>query len=120
MTEQGWIAVDLDGTLAHYTTWVHVEHIGEPIWPMVERVRGWLMAGKRVKIFTARIADPADSRVINPRAVEAIEKWCEQHIGERLDVTNIKDLHMIELWDDRAVQVEPNTGEPVTYWQTRT
>lgn len=43
----------------------------------------------------------------------AIEKWCQMHIGGILPVTNVKDYAMVELWDDRAVQVIPNTGEPV-------
>ena len=35
------------------------------------------------------------------------------HFGVVLPVTNVKDWHMLELWDDRAVQVEPNTGRRV-------
>jgi len=35
-----WIGVDLDGTLAKYGEWRGVEHIGEPIPPMVDRVKG--------------------------------------------------------------------------------
>jgi hypothetical protein len=31
-----------------------------------------------------------------------------------LEVTNVKDLHMIELWDDRCVQVTTNLGEPIS------
>ncbi len=42
-----------------------------------------------------------------------IERWCEIHIGERLPVTATKDFHMWELWDDRAVQVKLNTGQPL-------
>ena len=33
-----------------------------------------------------------------------------EHIGRRLIVTCVKDYEMIELWDDRAVAVEFNTG----------
>ncbi len=33
-----------------------------------------------------------------------------KHIGKELEITNVKDFGMIELWDDRAVQVIPNTG----------
>lgn len=111
-----WIGVDLDGTLAHFDRWEGIAHIGEPIWPMVARVKQWIAEGRRVKIFTARIF--RDGIVVQD-AVKAVEDWCYQHIGQRLEVTNIKDLHMIELWDDRAVQVGPNTGEPTTYWTTR-
>lgn len=34
-------------------------------------------------------------------------------IGRELPVTATKDFAMIELWDDRAVQVRMNTGEVV-------
>ena len=40
----------------------------------------------------------------------AIEKWTETHLGQRLEVTCVKDQHMHEFWDDKAVQVVPNTG----------
>ena len=51
----GWIGVDLDGTLAKYDGWHGIEHIGMPIRPMMERVRTWLAMGIQVKIFTARV-----------------------------------------------------------------
>lgn len=105
----GWIGVDLDGTLAHYDTWRGVEHVGEPIEAMVRRVTQWLADGREVRIFTARISDG------EPRTREVIEQWCLRHIGLVLPVTNVKDFGMVELWDDRAVQVEANTGEPVGY-----
>src|SRR5574343_1593576 len=116
-----WIGVDLDGTLAHYDGWKGVGHIGEPIPPMVERVKGWLAAGKRVKIFTARMhghgmpllgGGTADVRT-------PIEEWCRKHLGQALEVTNVKDFGMLELWDDRAIQVESNTGIPVASCKDR-
>ena len=103
---RGWIGVDLDGTLAHYDKWVGPEHIGKPIAPMVELVKHWLATGKRVKIFTARVAEPEEARL----ALPAIEAWCEAHIGQVLEVTRSKDFQMVELYDDRCVQVEHNTG----------
>jgi len=99
-----WIGVDLDGTLAFYDTWRGTEHIGAPIPAMVERVKLWLHMGKTVKIVTARVADG------DPKAIAAIQVWCRNHLGQVLPVTNAKDFGMIELWDDRAVQVEQNTG----------
>ena len=33
--------------------------------------------------------------------------------GQVLPVTNVKDLAMAELWDDRCIQVVANTGERV-------
>ncbi len=101
----GWIGVDLDGTLAHYDGWHGPEHIGDPIPTMLERVRGWLAEGKRIKIFTARASVPT--------YVPPITAWLEAHGIEGLEVTCIKDFEMIELWDDRCVQVIPNTGVPV-------
>ena len=111
----GWIGVDLDGTLAHYDGWKGGDHIGEPIAPMVERVKGWLAAGKTVKIFTARMH--GHGMPIVGGGVEdvrtPIEAWCKEHIGAVLEVTNVKDFGMVELWDDRAVQVVSNEGVPV-------
>lgn len=102
----GWIGVDLDGTLAEYDGWVGKHHIGPPIKPMVDRVKAWLLAGQDVRIFTARVHDK-DVSVLRP-----IQNWCIEHIGVSLPVTNVKDFEMIELWDDRAVEVVSNTGLP--------
>lgn len=103
-----WIGVDLDGTLAHYETFVSQTHIGEPIPAMVERVQKLLIAGWNVKIFTARAAhtNPTEKLLM----IDAIEQWCLTHIGRVLTVTCIKDYGMVTLFDDRAVQVEKNTG----------
>lgn len=100
-----WIGVDLDGTLAHYDGWRGVEHIGNPVPRMVERVREWLARDIEVRIFTARVC------VDREENVRIIWEWCERHGLPRLEVTNVKDFGMIELWDDRAYRVEPNTGE---------
>lgn len=105
----GWIGVDLDGTLAHYTVWQGIEHIGEPIEPMIRRVRNWIQQGKTVKIFTARVSlpDPTDRQTV----VEIIQDWCVRHGLPRLEVTCEKDFGTIEIWDDRAIQVVINTGK---------
>lgn len=127
---QGWIGVDLDGTLAVYTKWEGPTKIGAPIPPMVDRVKRWLAEGRDVRIFTARVSYPTiDEAKMSDEQVEAavsrkhdadlarvsIELWCKDHIGQVLPVTNIKDYDMLELWDDRAVQVIPNTGNPMGY-----
>lgn len=114
MKVHGWIGVDLDGTLAMYDKWRGIEHIGDPIPAMVTRVKRWLDDGNEVRIFTARVtdADERDERVISdsPQTRHHIEQWCLKHIGIILPITNVKDFGMAELWDDRAVQVEANTG----------
>lgn len=102
MSGHGWIGVDLDGTLAHYEGWKGDAHIGAPIPAMLARVKRWLEEGRDVRIFTARAHNIA-SHI-------AIEAWCERHLGLVLQITATKDYQMVELWDDRAVQVIPNTG----------
>jgi hypothetical protein len=58
--------------------------------------------------------DPAGFAVRDVAAVRAhIEMWCLRHIGVVLPITNQKDYGMIELWDDRCVQVITNTGRRV-------
>jgi hypothetical protein len=99
-----WIGVDLDGTLAEYHGW-NDGAIGAPVPAMLERVKGWLAEGKEVKILTARVAG-ADWLI----QTKLVREWCKTHIGQELPVTCMKDFGMVELWDDRAVQVVPNQG----------
>jgi hypothetical protein len=103
---RGWIGVDLDGTLAQYHGWKGLDQIGPPVPVMLERVKTWLDEGVDVRIFTARVCRRTKRRV----ATRAIGDWCERNGLPRLPVTNTKDFHMIELWDDRAVRVETNVG----------
>lgn len=118
---RGWIGVDLDGTLAEYHGWNNGE-IGAPIAPMVARVKRWLAAGRDVRIFTARVGlcgnySEASKRVDNQAFADEqrvkITEWCVKHLGWALPVTAVKDFECIEIWDDRAVQLIPNTGIPV-------
>jgi len=110
-----WIGVDLDGTLAHYDGWKGQEHIGQPIPLMVERVKGWLAEGKDVRIFTARVYRDGTIgvEVGADLAYSTIQRWTYSVFGRSLRVTNIKDFGMIELWDDRSIQVIHNTGKRV-------
>jgi hypothetical protein len=109
---RGWIGVDLDGTLAHYEGWQGEDHIGDPIPAMLSRVKRWLEHGHEkhgdvdVKILTARVSDPRRGE----DARRVIEAWCLNHVGQVLEVTSEKDYRCLEIWDDRAVQVEANTG----------
>lgn len=108
--KKGWIGVDLDGTLAHYDRWRGETHIGAPVPKMLERVKGWLANGVEVRIFTARVSgDHQEARIVEI----AVKAWCAEHVGRMLPVTCTKDYDMIELWDDRAVQIVRNTGERV-------
>ena len=107
---EGWIGIDLDGTLAEYDGWKGVEHIGKPIPSMVKRVKAWIIEGKDVRIFTARVC-MSQSKKDFTTAYEAIAAWCRKYIGKELKITAEKDWKMIKLWDDRCVSVIPNTGE---------
>ena len=97
-----WIGVDLDGTLAEATPWKGMTHIGPAVPLMLRRVRLWLEKGMRVKILTARAGDP--------EGLAATKAWLTAQGLPELEVTDRKDFGMIELWDDRAIQVVQNTG----------
>ena len=104
-----WVGVDLDGTLAEYHGFEGHDKIGKPIKKMVDRVNEWLDAGAVVKIFTARAAEPDHKRRVE--TLQAIAEWSLDVFGTALPVTCIKDYGMVLLWDDRCVQLIPNTGE---------
>ena len=109
MSEKGWIGVDLDATLAKYDGFKGMQHIGEPIPAMAERVRQWLEAGHEVRILTARVCStqtPVDRMI----AQETIRAWTVKHFGVEIPSTSEKDYEMWQLWDDRCRQVIPNTG----------
>ena len=106
MSISGWIGVDLDGTLAEYHGW-NGGAIGAPVPAMLARVKEWLAKEQSVKIFTARACTN------DAEQIALIKAWCVQHVGQELEVTATKDFAMIELWDDRCIQVIPNKGVPV-------
>jgi hypothetical protein len=135
-----WYGFDLDRCLAQYSHWQGVEHIGEPIAPMVAKVKQYLAEGKRVKIFTARVwfnradgfqepaycspddivewAQDRPGRTPDLKrwaesqlAKAAIHNWAYRVFGQVIEVTCEKDPWCLELWDDIARQVSPNQGE---------
>lgn len=104
MKTSGWIGFDLDGTLAddRHESWPEP---GPPIPEMYDRVKALIKMGIEVRIVTARAEDS--------RQIPIVKNWLrKQGLGD-LEVTNEKDMDMIELWDDRAVQVERNSGKPL-------
>lgn len=122
---EAWVGVDFDGTLAHYDTWMQWNKFGAPLAPMVERVRRYRAEGTRVKILTARVSvwNPRLCKVKSHKCrttgeyfshddmVLAIQGWYREHVlDEMVPVTCVKDYNMIRLYDDRAVQMVPNTG----------
>ena len=116
--DRGWREVDLDGTLAQYDGWKGPTHIGGPVPVMLERVLAWMKAGEEVRIVTARVFPGKEDAEVCRKAIAA---WLEEHVYAKLPepeagktwwipVTHEKDHRMVELWDDRCVQVIPNTG----------
>ena len=132
-TGEGWYGFDLDGTLAKYDKWEGIDHIGEPIAPMVRLIKQMHDDGKIVKILTARVSPrPVPETKPNPymegnwciqepdvqtwalkdawTAREFIQEWCYRHLWFVPEITHEKDHLMLELYDDRVKQVVPNTG----------
>lgn len=116
-----WYGFDLDGTLAVYNGWEGIDHIGKPIKPMCDLAKRLHAEGKLVKIVTARVAP----RKIGGRTQEQyvnmgrgtrfyarwfVQEWAAENLGFRPEITHQKDHLMLWLFDDRTVQVEPNTG----------
>lgn len=104
MNKRKWIGVDLDGTLAEVGR-NNLGSIGKPIPAMWRRVNSWLDDDDYdydVKIFTARAGDDNEE--------QKIRKWLTDNQLPNLEITNIKDRYMIEIWDDKAVRVERNSG----------
>lgn len=118
--EHHWIGCDLDGTLAeHY--WpakgeFHPLVIGDPIMPMVHELKKLMADGWKVKVFTARVGpkgnSPNNKGVKLAQIDEAIFQWTQTHVGVGLEATCTKDYNMLFLFDDRAIRVLHNTGEP--------
>jgi hypothetical protein len=105
-----WIGVDFDGTLAEYHGERDPHHVGAPIMPMIETVRGFLARGCDVRIFTSRVHPMAPDPTTSARLIQV---FCLEHFNKLLPITYSKDPEMSELWDDRAIGVRTNTGEPV-------
>lgn len=109
--DEGWIGVDLDGTLAEYGGWS--VGIGQPVPKMVQRVKRWISEGKEVRIFTARGSVEGKGEADRYVQLMKIYAWIEEYIRVPLEVTHKKDPEMIRLYDDRVKEVEEGTGELV-------
>jgi hypothetical protein len=110
-----WIGVDFDGTLATFDKggWPRdYRHVGKPVPAMVKRVIKWLDQGEDVRIFTARMDcyHPNSGRIPAHLVRRPIEAWCRKHLGRVLPITNRKDYWCKRIYDDRARQVEMDTG----------
>lgn len=86
----GWYGFDLDGTLAIYHEWQGIAHIGEPVKPMVDRIKKMHKEGKKVKILTARVAPRSNvDTSFNPylaadgKPLDELPKHVEATFGDR-------------------------------------
>lgn len=113
--EEEWIGFDLDGTLAEYHGWKGVDHIGKPVPRMVIIAKLLHRLGKKIKIFTARVA-PRDDGEGGDKARKHIEVWCKENLGFVPEITYEKDASMIALFGDRAIAVEQNSGKVLGGW----
>lgn len=126
MSGTGWLGFDLDGTLAEYDGFKGAGIIGRPIPSMVKLIKGYIEGGVTCKIFTARVWSDGTAKRDKEAALarSAIQNWSLEHIGWILDVTCQKDYGMWALFDDRAIQVEKNTGrilgDPELVLETKT
>ena len=102
---KGTVLVDLDRTLSFAREQEPRTHIGPPEPAMVARIKDDLAAGKKVKIFTARVANDPTGKVR-----EAIQAWSRKHLGAALEVTDKKLPGTGEILDDKAEHVRSNTG----------
>lgn len=106
------IAIDLDKTLAfHESSW-GVSRVGEPIVPMVEKVKEWLTKGYKVTIFTSRVNefDRSSKKEIDEQ-VKMIEEFLNRAGLPLLPITSIKRRYFTHYVDDRSYHVERNLGK---------
>lgn len=112
--KKGWIGVDLDGTLAFDHSFDQKGSIGMAVPSMLARVKTWLVQGYEVRVVTARACERAkDYKSFKDFSAEWLA-WCKFYGLPALPLTAEKDFSMIELWDDRAVAVEANTGRALS------
>lgn len=101
------VAVDLDGTLAHYDGWKGAHHIGKPVQAVVDAVNAVRKSGGEVFIYTARLTG-SDEEV--KTALNYIEQWCIINEIVVDGYTSVKEKFFTEFWDDRAIRVVRNKG----------
>lgn len=105
---KAWLALGLDGSLSQSTPEGLRGPIGEPVYNTVQRLKDWTEHRElRVKILTPRAA--------TPEGAQAVRDWLKAHDLPALQVTNKKDLNMVEFWSVRSVQVISNTGQAVGF-----
>lgn len=100
---KAWVGVGLDGVLAKRSEAGIAGEIGPPIPDMVARVRDWVKyKGIKVRVLTPR--------AYTEEGAAEVDAWLHANRLGYLECTSQKDLHMVEFWDDHAVQIISNLG----------
>jgi hypothetical protein len=124
------IAVDLDGTLAHYSGWKGYHCIGDPLPGAVDVCRTLVEAGHTLFVYTCRCCDApiigADGggepfAVSNPAVSESaarhIQIWLRWHGFPLMTVWTGPGKPFADVYlDDRAFRIEP-MREPGAWWR---
>ena len=101
------LAVDFDGTLVEKLSGPFDKNkIGPVIQAEMDRVLDALEFGRKVVIFTARAADPANIPPIRKWLEDRAEEYEYDPLGE-LEITNQKTPDISEFHDDRAKEILP-------------
>ena len=106
--EEAYAAFDLDATLAEYLKEDSGNTpIGHVVIPMYEKIKWYQAHGIKCKLLTARAGFASE--------VPKIEAWLQYNDQffpglAKLEISNVKSHKMLVLYDDRAVQIIPNTG----------
>lgn len=113
---EGWVGFDFDGTVATAVVdRTDPYMLGKPVSQTVGRIKTLIKLGYEVRLLTVRMNEVSHLGIIRDldKMERLLTEWCIKHIGQPLKCTNQKDENMIVLWDDRAVQVIKNTGDPL-------
>jgi NLI interacting factor-like phosphatase len=111
------VCVDLDGTLATYTTWKGVDHIGEPR-PGVQEFMSSLREIAKVVIYTTRMnVEVNDGSIRDKEEVENIIKnWLKINGIEYDGIYSGNGKPLCAAFvDDRAVSINTNPNEDDYY-----
>jgi hypothetical protein len=103
----GVLAVDLDGTLAKKEHPFNPYSVGEPVQPVLQHLLNEKAKGRSISILTARASSN------DPGLRRAVRTWLDRHGLEGVHITSQKTPDMVEIIDDRARQVIPDTGRVV-------
>ena len=108
-----YIGCDFDATISEYHGWKGPTDLGKPIPEMVRKIKEAMSQGSQVWIFTARVnpgGHEYKEALEATQAYLAIAEWCVKVFGELLPITHEKNKLWQSIYDDRAIQVLPNSG----------